>query len=54
MTLFVKHLYCTVLTLCVVNFEISSTVPVCCITVDYDVMFFAVEHKNLIIRNNLL
>jgi len=37
-----------------VNFEISSTVPVCCITVRCDVTLFAVKHKNLKIRQILL
>ena len=45
--------FCTVLTVCVVNFEIPRTVPVCCITGDYDVSVIAVEHKNLRIRHNL-
>jgi len=45
---------CTVLALCVVNVEISRTVPVCCITGDYQVLFLAVERKNLRIRHNLL
>ena len=44
---------CTVLTVFVVNIEIARTVPVCCITGDYDVSFIAVEHKNLRNRHKL-
>ena len=48
-----KEFY-TLLTHWVVNIEISSTVPVCCITVEYDVTLFPVEHKKVRIRHSLL
>jgi len=44
----------TVLTAFDVHIKISSAVPVCCITVDFNVNFFPVEHKKLRIRRNLL
>jgi len=36
----------------VVNFEITGTVPVCCITVEYDVTLFPAGHKKFRIRHN--
>jgi hypothetical protein len=44
----------TLLTHWMVNIEISSTVPVCCVTVEYDVTLFPVEHKKVRIRHSLL
>jgi len=38
----------------VVSFEISTTVPVCCIAGEYDVTSFTVKHKKLKIRHNLM
>jgi len=38
----------------VTNFEISSTVPVCCIPKIYNMIFSPVEQKKLRIRHKLL
>ena len=38
----------------VVNFEISSIVPGCCIVVEWNVTFFPIEHKTLRFRHKLL
>jgi len=44
----------SILTLYVMQFDITKTVPVSCIAQDFKVTFFTVEHKNLGIRDNLL
>jgi len=43
-----------ILTHCVVNFEVSNTVPVCCVATVTKVMLFPVEHKKLRIRHKML
>jgi hypothetical protein len=44
----------SILTHCVLQFDITRTVPVCCIAQDFEVTFFTVEHKKLRIRKDLL
>jgi len=38
----------------VINFEIPSTVPVCCIAIEWNVTLFPAEHKKLRFRHKLL
>ena len=44
----------TVLTHWMVNFKISSTVPLYCKALLYNVTLFSIEHKKVRIRHNLL